>query len=861
MRATHFRQFSCRIGLAASLLVLSACGGGGSSSDGNGGPTPSPILVGACQPLPAASTDGFDAKLQDFMDNFCYRSWDHDAAVRSSDGVHPWVKVYYSPGMRQWQDAGARDADIADGAMLVKEQYRTQTAALTEWTVMVKDKTGSFDGWYWADLVPRGNPQTPPGSGVGFATCPEPELPASGFGMYCVNCHASAAAGQLTFATTRFLGNPGAGLDLGPNASDGLHSRLAHRIGAVVETPAGCMIAESFDHVVASGKPNGPLGFVTSDQCAGCHDATGTLSPTRAYLPSMLWPDALAPSMVDLSPNGEWRNSMMGLAGRDPIFFSQLNSETSLHTNLEGQADSKAFIEDTCLRCHGVMGQREFHQDNPGQLFTRAHLDDPTSKYGALARDGVSCAVCHRIAAKDLATPATFTGLFNLDPPNQINGPYNDPLTVPMVNALGMKPQSTPENQIQSSKLCGTCHQILLPVFRADGKRQLDEKGQPKTITEQSTYFEWLNSDFADSGLTPKSCQDCHMRRDYVDENGVDRALYFKIANIEDSSFPLVDFRAPDIDITLRPRLDYARHLLLGINVFGLEIFKQFRTDLGLYKDNPMLRNPERTANGLDHAIGEAVKIATTRTATVHVDSSSKGNTNVTATVTVTNLAGHGFPSGVSFRRAFLHLEVLDANGNTLWQSGNTDANGVIVDGGNTPLVTEFFTPTQQQFQPHFWTDNPITRDDQVQIYEELSVNPESQLTTSFIALDKKVKDNRLQPKGHSLTGPNADELAPVGVCTGTTGCDPGYADGRASNTVKYDIGLTRSVAAAATSIRATLYYQAIPPYYLQQRATDATGTDTDRLQFYRQNLKVAGTKIENWKLKIASDTEKIPTP
>ena len=410
--------------------LVAACGGSGSgsSSSGNGGPTPSPILVGACRPLPAASTPGFDAKLQAFMDNFCYRSWDHDATVRTSDGVHPWVKVYYSPGMRQWQEAGARDADIADGAMLVKEQYKSQTAALTEWTVMVKDKTGSFDGWYWADLVTPGNPQSPPVSGVGFATCPEPALPATGFGMYCVNCHASAAAGQLTFATTRFLTNPGAGFGLGPDASDGLHSRLAHRIGAAVETPAGCMIAESFDHVVASGKPNGPLGFVTSDQCAGCHDATGTLSPTRPDLPAMLWPDALAPSMVDLSPNGEWRNSMMGLAGRDPIFFSQLNSETSLHTNLEGQADSKAFIEDTCLRCHGVMGQREFHQDNPGQLFTRAHLDDPTSKYGALARDGVSCAVCHRIAAKDLATPATFTGLFNLDPPNQINGPYNDPI-------------------------------------------------------------------------------------------------------------------------------------------------------------------------------------------------------------------------------------------------------------------------------------------------------------------------------------------------------------------------------------------------------------------------------------------------
>ena len=857
MRATIiFRQFSCRVGLAASLLALSACWFDGSSSSSSdvgtdGGPTPSPVLVGGCEPLPAASTAGFGARLQAFMDALCYRGWDHDTAVRTSDGVHPWVKVYYSPGMRQWQQAGARDAVIADGAMLVKEQYRTQDAPLTEWTVMVKDKGGSFDGWYWADLVPTSNPQPALGSSVGFADCPEPALPASGFGMYCINCHASAAAAQLTFATTRFIANPGAGFGPAPDTSGNMHSRLAGRARAAVVPPAGCMIPEPFDHVVAGGKPNGPQGFVTSDQCAGCHDATGTLSPTRADLPSMLWPDALAPSMVDLSPNGEWRNSMMGLAGRDPIFLSQLNSEVSLHTNLEGQTDSKGFIEDTCLRCHGVMGQRQFHLDNAGAFFTRDHLNDPTSKYGALARDGVSCMVCHRISNDGLGTPATYTGLFNLDPPNQVNGPYSDPLTVPMQNALGMKPQSTPANQIQSSKLCGSCHQILLPVYRADGKRQLDANGQPKTITEQSTFFEWLNSSFADNGATPKSCQDCHMRRDF-DGN----ALSFKIANIEDSSFPAVDFRAPDADITMRPRSNYARHLLLGINVFGLSMFKQFRTDLGLYAVNPMLRNPEKTTPGLDHAIGEAVKIATTRTATVTIDATKTQNV-VRADVTVSNMAGHGLPSGVSFRRAFLHFEVLDASGNVLWQSGNTDANGVIVDGAGAPLVTEFFTPTQQQFQPHFWLNNPLTREDQVQIYEELSVNPEGQLTTSFIALDHKVKENRLQPKGHSPVGPNADELAPVGVCTANGACDPSYADGSGSSTVSYAVPVNATTAAA--SVRATLYYQAIPPYYLQQRATDATGVDTDRLQFYRRNLQVKGSAIENWKLRIASTVQTLP--
>jgi hypothetical protein len=38
----------------------------------------------------------------------------------------------------------------------------------------------------------------------------------------------------------------------------------------------------------------------------------------------MLWPDAITPS-ANLSESGELRCSTIGLAGRDPIFFSQLN--------------------------------------------------------------------------------------------------------------------------------------------------------------------------------------------------------------------------------------------------------------------------------------------------------------------------------------------------------------------------------------------------------------------------------------------------------------------------------------------------------------------------------------------------------
>jgi hypothetical protein len=238
--------------------------------------------------------------------------------------------------------------------------------------------------------------------------------------------------------------------------------------------------------------------------------------------------------------------------------------------------------------------------------------------------------------------------------------------------------------------------------------------------------------------------------------------------------------------------------------------------------------------------------------------------------VQVTNKAGHSFPSGVGFRRAFLNFQVLTQADEVLWASGNiapdnsgvlNGLKGVIVNGKGVPLLTETFTPSQQRFQPHFWERNPITREDQVQIYEELVRNPEGFLTTSFLALNEKAKDNRLQPQGWSSTGPEAAETAPVGTCVAThqrpgrqcDACDPHYEDGSGSSVVRYLVPITKRTA-AAEKVRATLYYQTIPPYYQLQRATDSTGVDTERLVRFVNKLDVAGTSVDKWVLKIAGD-------
>src|SRR4028118_817179 len=154
----------------------------------------------------------------------------------------------------------------------------------------------------------------------------------------------------------------------------------------------------------------------------------------------------------------------MGLAGRDPVFFSQLETEMNLYPGIKDQ------IVNTCLSCHGIMGQRQLSLDTglPDQ-FRLEYLDhtppQPFAKYGALARDGISCAVCHHISDEGLGTPATYTGKFKTGKPDEIYGPFEDVITLPMKNSLGLTPMKTKANQIHKSALCGSCHTVILPVL------------------------------------------------------------------------------------------------------------------------------------------------------------------------------------------------------------------------------------------------------------------------------------------------------------------------------------------------------------------------------------------------------------
>ena len=202
----------------------------------------------------------------------------------------------------------------------------------------------------------------------------------------------------------------------------------------------------------------------------------------------------------NVSEFGEWRWSPMGLAGRDPIFLAQLESEIAILENdasnglfpVEQLRDYQQAVVNTCLSCHGAMGQRQLEidwhnkktniedpnfyyddyllltdpltreQEKQQELTTvnglnGTHSVYPYRKYGNLAREGISCTICHHINPPAEWTDAmtrneklakfllnSTTGVFPYSPPDELNGPFSDVKALPMKNSLGIEPQAKP---------------------------------------------------------------------------------------------------------------------------------------------------------------------------------------------------------------------------------------------------------------------------------------------------------------------------------------------------------------------------------------------------------------------------------
>lgn len=933
--------------------------------------------------------------------------WAHDATARDTGpfitsfvdqkfsaktfSTHQVARVWYSPLMYQWvaqnrpkvpADAPLNPPLIPDGAIMVKEMWPSPMAAYgaecfdckapsaNGAVFFIRDSKSFSTGWfagYWGN-----------GAQLDWPAAPSNPLTAMGDGGqgFCLNCHGSTQPGNTFASMNNISGHPATFLTQLPPASPAITTPSRHQMlatpakrlqpldqalsvpsasflqtfgapGDDTIAPPPNMPSQTYDSVLIPG--TGPVDhFMTSTQCVGCHqaNATGLQLDMLDFTPGPLGAGGDG-KPVSISPYSMWSSSPMGLAGRDPVFYSQLESEQILHADLNKNATPaqktalRSVIQDTCLQCHGNMGQRQKAIDSHAQTgtcapFSRAEVDvvpypstdagwphqAQQSSYAALARDGVSCASCHRLALGEQAEKhadapwnvciqqkqkslnpnfsglaATFTGSFPLVAPEVLNGPFEKPLTQPMQNSLRVIPQHS--SAIRSAEVCASCHTIHLPVL---DREQPEARCGPQTDPadpfrcfpkryEQTTYPEWAFSAYrtgtlnekplpSGPGATPMTCQQCHMPS--VDSNN--QPLVSKIASIEEySNYPDIDYRLPAALIDLPQRSGYAQHQLVGLNFFLTEMAQQFPSIFGIRAQDPGLVGMNVAPLQVTENI--IVSRVSQRTIALTVEPSWDASSGtLSAAVTVDNHAGHKFPSGVGFRRAFIEFQVLNVAGKMLWGSGRSNDQGVLVDESGQALKGEFWWQADcsarlpNAWQPHF---EEITRQDQAQIYQELVTDASGMLTTSFLSINAHPKDNRLQPHGFlpqaervaiaAALGdrtPLADEKAAfamdenLGVAVGPEGeaaNDPDYQNGSGKDQLRYVVtGLKDKPAMVSVQ----LYYQAISPSYQQDRyctAAHAAGTpttDTARLKYLAMHLDLSDTPAAGWKLKIGPRTE-----
>jgi hypothetical protein len=472
-----------------------------------------------------------------------------------------------------------------------------------------------------------------------------------------------------------------------------------------------------------------------------------------------------------------WRGSMMGQAGRDPVFWAAF---------AVAQSDA-AHAGEYCLRCHAPRGWFSGRSEPAdGSALTPVDI-------GA----GLACEVCHRMvdpvvgavdeaAARDAVLRADLVAAGNMPPTDHFGSAMiildtADNRRGPFAFAgfgYHVRWQAVFQGQSDAraaSRLCGSCHNVDNPLLSWNEDPPGDTPAQywpNETDTAapsfskddlfpiERTYEEWLNSDYANGGVyAPQfagaktdgivaSCQDCHMAR----QTGLAAETFFNPVFRNCGSTGCLP-----------------AHILVGGNTWVPQILQDSRW---------RLNNPA-DADALNLTIIEARSMLG-RAATVEVDLESSGNQKV-ATVRVINETGHKLPTGYpEGRRMWVNLRAYDADGKLIYESGAYNlVTGVLNEGG-----TKIYE-AKQGLTPQWAAQVGLT----------------AAPTFHFALNNMTYKDNRIPPRGYTIAAFDRPGMRPVGAT---------YEDEQYWDDTEY------VVPAGTVRVEATLYYQLISKDYIE---------------------------------------------
>lgn len=357
-------------------------------------------------------------------------------------------------------------------------------------------------------------------------------------------------------------------------------------------------------------------------------------------------------------PYTRWAASMMGQAGRDPVFYAAMTIANQDAAN----------AGELCLRCHASGAWLDGRCTPADGSALDPNLGD---------LDGVTCNLCHRMVdpiyqpgVSPLADQGILAALteppvssphsaqFVVDPNDVRRGPFD-------LGPSFYYHDWEPSPFHRDARQCGTCHDVSNPAFskQPDGTYKLNPVNQPhptqlKTdeFPVERTYSEWTQTDYAkrpidtggrfggDKNLV-STCMDCHM--------------------------PKITGTAaqPVLGAVVRP--DLAQHNFNGSNSWVLDAVRNLYPDseTGL-SANSVAANHRRNQEMLEDAIDLEL-------------SSAGGELGVR----LVNHCGHKLPTGYGEgRRIWINVRFLDGLGQLVAERGAYDTGTAVLNSGDTKV-------------------------------------------------------------------------------------------------------------------------------------------------------------------------------
>ena len=465
-------------------------------------------------------------------------------------------------------------------------------------------------------------------------------------------------------------------------------------VAAVVLASLVDMTIEDF---FVPGTQMGAIGqgvILPSSNCAACHSGFDTAN----------------------EPYALWQGSLMGNAGRDPLFFAQMT--------LANQDVANAGYY--CMRCHVPDAIVSGH----------AMPADGSALTSADRAQGVSCHLCHSMVdpvyQPGISPPedeAILAALGSTNLPQHIGNAMF--VLDPQGRRRSARTNAQPPHEMlpsrfhADSRMCGTCHEVgnVAVTRQSDGTYAYNTIGQPSPTTNpdhqfplERTFSEWRLSEFARGGVNMSgrfggagatvvsSCQDCHMPR-----------------------------AAAKLCVLTPSRPDARRHEFAGAAAQVLDLIAK------KYQGDSTVSQTALTA-GRSAAVSMLQRAASLQL--------TDGGTRLA--VRIINESGHKLPTGhIEGRRVWASVRFLTSAGRVIGEHGRYDLDTAELDETTTTV-----------FEMHVGLSPAAAA------ATGLTPGPTGRMALA----DTIVKDNRIPPRGFSNTAFAAAGAPVVGAA---------YADGQ----------------------------------------------------------------------------------